>query len=311
MNNKPISFDEINEVKEDLELKTINEWGEEWYNSILPEHNKISILFEKWNKEFKGKLRAKLMLVLGYGGSKKSLLGQNILYDNIVNSKNRVIYSTMEMGVSDLINRFIDMRVEGEQYNSSFELELLEKKKKGEAMNFYKEHIAPAFGDKLFITQNASMTAQKYDNLLAKCKKNKTPIDILLVDGLGMMGGKGTDTEKYTENSKTLKELAKKWNILVILICHVSRGGKKTDRDLSTLLRSSEKIYDNCDFYVTMSEIEKNNGGEIVFDEKFGYSRLVNKRGSGRIIDTIFSFNKRRLFMNETDLNINNVSNSF
>jgi hypothetical protein len=88
--------------------------------------------------------------------------------------------------------------------------------------------------------------------------------------------------------------------MLVFLICHVSKGGKKTDKDLSSLVRSSEKIIDNSDFYITSSLIE-NDTPEEEFDQEHGNLRLVNKRGTGHTIDVIYEFNGQRLTMKDTD----------
>ena len=88
--------------------------------------------------------------------------------------------------------------------------------------------------------------------------------------------------------------------MLVFLICHVSKGGKKTDKDLSSLVRSSEKIIDNCDFYITSSLFESENETEE-FDQINGNLRMVNKRGTGNTIDVVYEFNKLRLSISESD----------
>ena len=128
------------------------------------------------------------------------------------------------------------------------------------------------------------------------------PIDILIVDGLAGMGGSGSETEMYSKHSKELKALANKWKILVILICHASKGGKKTDRDLSGLVRSSEKIIDNCDFYITTSLFKESKDE---FNQQYGAMRLINKRGSGNTIDTVYDFNGKKLLMNDSLLEFN------
>jgi hypothetical protein len=113
------------------------------------------------------------------------------------------------------------------------------------------------------------------------------------------MGGKGSETELYSKHSKELKELANKWKILIFLVCHVSKGGSKVDRDLSDKVRSSEKIIDNCDFYITASLFEN----EDEFNKDFGAMRLVNKRGTGNTLDIVYEFNRLRLLMTDTDFN--------
>ena len=297
LNNLPVYENEYN-------VKDLYGWADDWYNSILPEQNKLSLKFEKWNKEFKGKLRGKLVPVIGYGGTKKSLLGLNIAQENIYNNFGRCLYSSMEMGATEIINRLIDMSVEpADGFNPHSELEYHNNRtKKIKAKEYYKNNIVPIYKDRLFITESTAMETLSFDKILNRLKQKGAAIDILVVDGLAGMGGKGSETELYSKHSKELKDLANKWKILVLLICHVSKGGKKTDRDLSQLIRSSEKIIDNCDFYITTS-LFKN--GDDEYDTNHGALRLINKRGSGNTLDVVYSFDRLRLLMEDTEMEFN------
>jgi len=305
-------FNTLEPYKPDIICKDVSEWENEWYNSILPENNKLSLKYEKWDNEFKGKLRSKLVPIIGYGGTKKSLLSLNIAYDNIIRGLGSCIYSTMEMGATQIINRLIDMHVEPDKnYNPHYELEYHNNvTKKINAKEFYNKSFAPNFKNNFFITENTSLETEGYDKLLTGLKSKHKKIDILIVDGLSGMGGKGSETELYSRHSKELKELANKWDMLVFLICHVSKGGKKTDKDLSSLVRSSEKIIDNCDFYITSSLFES-----ILPDEEFnktnGNLRLVNKRGTGNILDVIYEFDNLRLLMNESNIDQSQLNTTF
>jgi len=309
MKDFPQNIEDFNKLPcandvDELVCKDVSQWETEWHESILPENNKLSLIFDKWNREFKGKLRSKLVPIIGYGGTKKSLLALNIAYENITNGLGSCIYSTMEMGATQVINRLIDLSVEpNDGFNSHLELEYHHNKtKKIDAKSFYNKNVAPLFRGNFFITENTSMQTEKYEKLLIKFKKENKKIDILIVDGLSGMGGKGSETELYSKHSKELKDLANKWKILVFLICHVSKGGKKTDRDLSSLVRSSEKIIDNCDFYITASLFED----EInEFNKTNGALRLINKRGTGNTLDVVYEFDKLRLSLNDTDKEFN------
>lgn len=294
-------FEKTEAKKEDIICKDISEWSEEWYKSILPENNKLSLKFPKWDAEFKGKLRGKLVPIIGYGGTKKSLLAQNIAYHNIIMGLGTCLYSTMEMGAPTIINRLIDMHVapDGLDYNPHLQIEYHNNvTRKINGKEFYEKSFAPAFKGNFFITQNTSLVTDSYDKLIGIHNNSGKKIDILIVDGLAGMGGIGSETEVYSKHSKELKDLANRWDILVLLICHVSKGGKKTDRDLSTLIRSSEKIIDNCDFYICASLFEISDGE---YDQNHGALRLVNKRGSGNVVDVVYDFCRQRLLMEQSN----------
>ncbi|GAG67670.1 unnamed protein product, partial [marine sediment metagenome] len=58
-------FNKLEPHKPDIICKDVSEWAGEWHKSILPENNKLSLKFETWDKEFKGKLRSKLVPIIG------------------------------------------------------------------------------------------------------------------------------------------------------------------------------------------------------------------------------------------------------
>lgn len=304
------NFDKVKAVQSDIICKEVSEWGDEWYKSILPENNKLSLKFGKWDSEFKGKLRGKLVPIIGYGGTKKSLLALNIAYHNIIMGLGKCVYSSMEMGATEVINRIIDMHVTPVKFNAHAELEFHNNvTKKIDAKKFYTEHFASKLKGNFYITENTALSAESYDKLLTKFLEQNITADILIVDGLAGMGGSGSETELYSKHSKELKDLANKWKIMILLMCHVSKGGKKTDRDLSDKVRSSEKIIDNSDFYITTSLFEdRYRAGE--FDKRNGNLRLVNKRGTGNVIDVVYDFDPLRLSMEETEMDVNQFEGS-
>jgi len=288
--------------EEEIIVKSIGEWSKEWYENLLPQENELTLGFSKFDEEMRGRLRGKLGVVLGYGGTKKSLYVKNVAKNN-ADRNLRTIYSMMEMGIGDTINRFVDMKVNGETENATYALERMEKLRTGDALKIFSEQIAPSYGESILLTFNNSMTCEKYDKTIEKVMVENGKVDILIVDGLSMMGGDKNETERYSQNSKQLKDIANKYNILVLLICHASKGAEKHTRDLSKLIRSSEKILDNCDFYINFSTLidEQKSTNEIVeYRNDKGYSRLVNKRGSGRSINTIFDFNSIVLHLTES-----------
>jgi hypothetical protein len=283
---------------QELDVRSFGEWIPEFIESIREEENKITLCFDSFDTEMKGKLKGKLLSLIGYGGSKKSLYSANICFQNIMKNNYRCLYSSMEMGSSEIMKRFIDMAAIGDEYNVSFELELAERKNKGVTEKFIQQYLIPIYTDKLYITQNSAMTADKYREILLKLKVETGNFDILVVDGLGMMGGQGEIKEIVSKNSKELKELAKDFNIFVIMITHAARGEDKAHKDLSRKARDSEKIMDNCDFYITLSQIYENKTEEKIF-EKNGVARLVNKRGSGKNVEVYFEVDQKQLILKE------------
>jgi len=288
------------QIDNDLRLYTFKDAIPLWLDSIKPEKNRISLGFDAFDNVMKGKLRGKVCDVIGYGGSKKSLFSQYVAYCNIVKFQ-RVLYSTMEMGIPDLMARAINMAVEPERFSASYELEQLDVYDHETVLKFLDETVNNNFTDRFLMTDSASMTCEKYDKLISDITNRIGNIDILIVDGLGMMGGAEKEVDRYSVASKELKELAKKWNIFVMLICHISKGEERSSKDLSKAVRGSEKIVDNCDFYISMAQHRMDgDDGLPDFNNRFGNARLVNKRGNGIVLDQFFELNSGTLRFKET-----------
>lgn len=279
-------------------LITFNDGIDLWVNSIRPEENKLTLGFPTFDKEMKGRLRGKLAVVLGYGGSKKSLYSQWVSWLNIMQGQ-RGIYSSMEMGLAELMARYIDMAVEQQGYSPTYQLEYNERAREGTASKALREYVSQHFADRMFMTDSAAMTTERYQEMIDEVALYHGRTDILVVDGLSMMGGEGSETEVYSRNSKELKELAKQNNMFVMLIAHLSKGANKDARDVSRLVRSSEKIIDNCDFYISMSM--QPGVGEGIYLQDRGNARLSNKRGTGNVIDLAYKMEQYQARFSEDD----------
>lgn len=280
--------------KEPLKISMFSDMWQSFLDSMNEENNKIDLVFKSLNELFTGKQRGKLGIILGYGGAKKSLYGQNACYENIIRG-NRCIYSNMEMGTATLAERFINIALTG---HSGLASELLETYYKGgrditESLETMKELLT----NRLIVSENSNMTSERYDELIEKITNEIGRVDLLIVDGMSMMGGTGTEVERANEHSKSLKELSKKWNILILAICHVSKGDDLLTRDLTRKARGSEKIVDNADWLMTLSQIRQ--GKDYI--PNVGYYHLWDKRGTGLRKEKLWEFQEHTLRMFESD----------
>jgi replicative DNA helicase len=288
--------------KDSIDIRPISGWMDEWIHSIQEDENRISLMFPLLDHEMRGKLRGKLCVIIHYGGTKKSLLAQNIVHYNIFENNHRVIYSSMEMGVAELASRFINILVDANPDQASEFLESKQKSDPSFVRKIVNENVGNAYGDRLLITPNSGLIGEDYKALIEKVRNENGAVDILVVDGLSMMGGVGTDTDLANKHTRNLKEIAKDENILVLLIVHASRGGEKHFRDVAKYARGSEKIIDNCDFYICPSLIVSDDfDGNKEYDKGRGYIRLVNKRGSGNTVNLIYKFDNKRLIMSQSN----------
>jgi hypothetical protein len=287
--------------KNDLVLKPFGAWVDEYLDYVYHPSSFMTTGFSSFDKVLRKKIKGKLGCIVGYGGSKKSLLALNADLINARDFNSHIIYSTMEMSSNQLLSRIIDIVVDGQLSNASHEVE---SQPREWAEKFLKESVAPIVGNKLYITQNSSLNCEDYDKLIQRVINETGHCDGLTVDGLSMMGGSEKEVERYSNNTRDLKELANKWNIYIQLICHVSKGESKSTRDLTDKVRGSEKIFDNCDFMITLSQlidVGKTSPEIVEYIPNKGYARLYDKRGSGRTVNKIFDFNSVKLTLTEND----------
>lgn len=308
---------EIIKPKErELELSTPDELVDQWIESIEGDVTRpLTTCIGKFDKDLRNKLRGTVGAYIGYGGTKKSLLALQACRQNVLIHENNCtgIYSNMEMAIFQFLSRVIDMSVSVDDwvYNSShyFEREyesafrIMNKVQMKKIRDYMADTLNKIYGSNLYINSQSSMTVDDFDKLIKRAKDKNGTVDILVIDGLSMMGGVGSETESYTANSKELKDLAKLHNIYIPLICHLSKGADKHTREVQRYIRGSEKILDNVDFVIQMSLLidEFKSGDTTEYMSDKGYVRMYNKRGSGNTINVIYDFDYTTLMIKETD----------
>jgi len=287
------------------ELKTAKDLVPEFIRSkILAKEHPLSFGMPKIDDILDGDLRGKIAAIIGYAGTKKSLFAFNMCMKSSTINRSRAIYSTMEMSYNAMMSRVIDYSVdpipESQGMNMS---KYLKSDISKETESFYSEQLTnvlnESYGDYLLFNQKNGMTYKDYKELIRIGKEKHNNIDILIVDGLSMMGGVGTERDKTDENTMMLKELSKEEDVFIPIIVHASRGETKHTRDLSGKARGSEKIMDNVDMCFTLSLIQEDSVANTYYNNE-GYIRMWDKRGTGIVEDVIFDFDPRRLRMTES-----------
>lgn len=299
----------------EIELKTPEELVDDWMKSAEGDIDRpLTTCMPTIDNILRKKLRGTVAAYIGKGGSKKSLLALQGCRQNVVKYQNNCtgIYSNMEMGIFQFVSRLMNMSIDSDwdsgssvyydyQFTEAFKaknkdkIELIRSELKGKFRDLY--------GNNLLVNSRGSMTIDDYYKLIKKSKERNGRVDQLAVDGLSMMANVGNETESYTTHSKELKDLAKQENIFIILICHVTKGCEKHTRDLQPFIRGSEKILDNVDFVVMMSQVLDlflGTDENIKYRKDKGWIQLYDKRGSGEIVDMIYDFNPKTLLLTET-----------
>lgn len=300
---------DIDEIKARINEKEIKfsypyELVDEWKQYISDENKGLTTGFDVFDRDLRNTLRGKVGAYIGYGGTKKSLLALMSMHKSVKMHKAKGIYSTMEMPAVQILERMIDMAFDAETDNASWRFEQLYKQKK-EVIKELQTGLKDFYGTDFAITSKSRCTPDDYRKMIEKYKEEHGNLDVLVVDGLSMMGGDGSETESYTTNSGHLKDLANEYNVFIALICHLSKGADLHTRDTRRFVRGSEKILDNVDFIVMLSLVIdplRTVGRTFEYRKDIGYARMYNKRGSGNTINLIYEFDQLKLLMRETTM---------
>lgn len=279
-------------------LETFYPWFDEWVDYYTAERKKLTSLFDDIDRDNEYNYAGKVACIIGKGGSRKSYYVQNLLAENILNHNARVLYSSMEMGKVEVVNRLLDIICEpsGEKVSASHELKTLVKQDKATVKTHIRE-VMKHVDERLILSNNAFLEPADYEKLLQKTFELYGSVDMLVIDGLSAMGGKGTETEVYSRNTLALKEIAKKYNVFIPIICHVTKETKPYDRDPREKVRGSEKILDNCDFTICFSQLIDQYNSEspenLMYQPNYGHLKYYNKRGTGLTLNKVFYFHSQ------------------
>jgi hypothetical protein len=291
-------------TQKEPEVKVIEEyadWFDEFVDYYSAEGKEMTCLHEKFDEDMENAYSGKLGAFVGSGGTRKSYAVMRAAADNVLKKGRRVAISSMEMGKVETIARFTDMIMQPKEGISASqwlkqEIRRARDNKDAEAINQYKAEVRKATQQ---ISQNAIfnnksfLTPEKYREWLIKIIDCYGTIDMLIVDGLSLMGGKGSETEVYSHNSMMLNDIAKEFDIFVALICHVTREAKPYHRDSRPFIRGGEKIADNAYFTLCFSNLideQRSSAETIEYDHTYGHMRYYNKRGTGNTFSTVFEF---------------------
>jgi len=304
---KPLTKAEVNAIIASAKTKTgaantrvqaftLDELLPEWFDYMKPENQKLTFLDPDFDAAVNGKFRGKMIPIVGYPGTKKSLFALGVAAYNMSVNGCRTIYSNMEMSASELINRAIDVRFDSNEGLASQEVERQLKDDQEQAISLYKS-ICSEFGNRMYVCNDSMLTAKDYEMLIYDVEAKAGKVDFLIVDGLSMMGGTGTDTERINKHTAELKALANKTGVCVIPIVHLSKGLEYHSRELMKNARDSQKIADNGDYFLMLSMCvdTMKDGEETEYVEDLVYARFWAKRGTGRRVSKIFEFAKNTL----------------
>ena len=306
LKNKLTGID--NKFKLETPADLVSQYTED---KLYAKENPLLFGIPKIDDVLDGDLRGKVIAILGLAGSKKSLIAAQCCNVNASVHQSRAVASNMEMDNTNFLGRLIDYALDPyasmdssvKESASKYHKRTLTRDNQSAQNEFLKEKLNKFYGDNLVVNGTCGMTIKDYRRLLDACIEKYGSVDVLMVDGMSATGEDGSETERYSKVSMGLKSLAKEYKILITVICHLSKtaGGQaitEYTRDSRQWVRGSQKIIDDLDICICMSQIQD----ELTEDPRKdkGYIFMHDKRGTGAIVRVIYDFFPLNLLMQES-----------
>ena len=286
-------------------VEIYSDWAEEWLDYYTQPSSPMSCLLDEINADQENSFKGKVAAFIGSGGTRKSYGAQNVVVQNVLGLGHRGIYSSMEMGKAEVVNRLLDMQFQAEDGVCASRIMQGYARKDKEGTREILRIQAQTLNENLILSNNSNKTCADYETLIQETTALYGPVDFLAIDGLSAMGGKGRDeTERYSQNTLDLKELAKQYNIFIILICHTTKASAAYTRDSTPFVRGSEKILDNTDFSICFSKVideARSTPTNIQYVPFLGHIKYYNKRGSGVMLNRLMEFDGLRKLFKPSD----------
>jgi hypothetical protein len=254
------------------------------------EYKPLTCLFPQLDETMRNRYGGKVACFIGSKGTMKSYAVQNIVSQNVKNGC-LAACSSMEMSIHETTLRFAELfgnaAIESKSRISDLIRDYARKDREG-AVAYCRQQYREYF-NKLILEPKSFMTVDAYDKWLTQITNQCGKPDLLVIDGLSMMGGEKQELERFSTNTAELKDLAKKWDVFIPVICHTNKGADQFTRVSDKFTRSGEKALDNCDWWACFAKlIVGGTKRDYQVAQGKGHAHIYDKRGTGRTYDIVF-----------------------
>lgn len=149
---------------------------------------------------------------------------------------------------------------------------------------------------------------QNLEALITRARE-RVPVRLVMIDYLGLIGANGRDSyERASTIGKTLKEVAKRAQVAVVVAMQLSRAGGDGSTPVTLdMLRDSGVIEESMDFVIGCWRPGRNTDADpeqqLALQDVMRCQLLKNRKGhDGRVVDLVFRPQSRKLFEQATHI---------
>ena len=276
--------------KEEMKIWDIQSGLQKYFDYVkLDSFNQVKIGIEVIDNAMRGISRGETCCIIGKTSVGKSVILQNIGHQWAKYSGQPVLFFSMEMPVTSVVERAIQIECE----MTGFETEKLFREDIDSAKQ--KAKLVYTQIPSLYIIEKSGLDIQKISDFIRfgedKVYGKKT--GLVLIDYLGLVKEKGKDLyEQISRVARGIKDMAKELNVPVVYLSQTTKAYKEYDELTLGSARDSGAIDEASDFVLA---IWKRKDDSKSYENNIPLWMGILKNRKGKTIKHKIMFDKRSL----------------
>lgn len=224
-----------------------------------------------------------VMTIIARSGVGKTAMLINLLMRIGLSNHSPQMFFTMEQPVPQIYERMAQMALKmtgGEVEKAYTEAGMTDKRQ------LIKESTRALF-ERILLVDKDFLSVDQMMNIVKIAEEQKIgrKINIIAIDYLGRMGGRGKDSYAIlSENAQAIKHMAKELDVAVISLAQVNRkGGAGTEELSMDMIRDSGQVEEASDFILGMWRPDMKEN-EAKPEDKLRIKILKNRKGPAGIV---------------------------
>lgn len=213
------------------------------------------------------------------------------------NRDGHVMFFTLEQPEVEIISRLLAIQssamIDPDKEISTREIEMLcRMRDRDNEWNWRKQEFVDHFKSLSIVEQ--SMTVDEIEATINEGSMTYGPVQVVFIDYLGLIEGRGDEYEHLSHVAKALKNIAKRTGVVMVYLHQLSRKGEDGTRPVTLeMARGSGVIEESVDYLIGAWRPEGTDSPE------FAAAILKNKHG--RLGDALLYLNPRTLSLTERE----------
>jgi DNA primase len=181
---------------------------------------KIFFDLTKPDKKINGMKKSEVAYLMGRAGSGKTTFILNFMHNAIFNQRKNVIFNSLELDGANIFPQLMQIH-----------LGLTEKQVTDLVLND-DEQLKPIYETMdrhLRVIDRSDQSLQDVENYVRMCNENEftSPTDVVMVDYFSYLKRpmKASSYEEFSENARSIKQMAKRLNCLMFVLAQTNRSG--------------------------------------------------------------------------------------